>query len=1214
LSTLTSLGFNLTARTEELEAGLESGSGSIQKFADKAASVMAMAGAAAGVALVAGFAEAAEQMNATSMLQAQLGTTGKVAAQQGKLAGKLFSKGVTDSFQEGADAIKAISQNGLAPPGTTIKQLESIATKAIDLSKVFGQEVGPVSASVSQMLRTGLVKSADEAFDILSKGFQNGANKADDLLDTMNEYGTQFRKAGVSGKQALGIISQGMQAGARDADIVADAIKEFSIRAVDGSKLSAQGFKDLGLSATEMTNGFAKGGKTANGILDITLDKLRNVKDPVKQAAIATALFGTQSEDLGKALFKLDPSKAVGAMGAVGGGAKKLGDTLRSGPIYEFQKLQRTIRQSFVDFLTGQVAPAAMGFITFMKGSFVPGMQSVGSSVLDVLPIDALQARFTKGKKLVSDFLKGLKGTGKAKEVPGPASYGMLQPAVKPQQPTPAASGMLQPSVSQAMPKPASQAEQFGKSINAAIKDLDTKALGELLGKALGKAFQISITTIGDVGKYIIDLMGKVDWVNVGGAVGKTMIPFVIGVIVHMFDALFDPSFWKEHWSDLLIAVITIIPIGKALGVLGKVLGKIPFVGKFGEWLAKLAGPLAKVFDSIWKPIWNGIKSGFTSVIPRSEGAIGNLFAKIGEKVGAVKEFLKGKAVGALEGLGSGIGQGVAKALVFIADIGKKIAAPFVRAGTWLVEKGLAIVRGLRFGLITAAQGIGAWVKSKTVTPIVNTFRTAGTMLLTRGRDFISGLLRGIREKAAGIGSWVTRIVVTPAIRAFDALKSGVSKIKSAFGVAVTGIKSAWGKLKEVTRDPVRFFVQTVYNNGLRRAWNSTAGKIPGVPDMPAASLPRGFAKGGYLGTGTKGPMDKVPIMAQAGEYVIKAKRVREIGKSALDWLNSGSGAQASPRGEGLPGYALGGLIPNPMDVVKRAGGVIKGGIDWGTGLLKSAAGKAVGELFGPFNGLVNGITSRFPDAGIVGTHIKQFATAGFKKMADFVKGKASDDGGGNGTGGTKAAQALAWARTQNGKKYQWGGNGNPSWDCSGFTSAIESVIRGQKPHRRWSTHAFSGKTAPPGWTQGLRSAYQVGITAAGVGHTAGTLSGVNVESRGGRGVIVGKGARGAHDKLFTSVYGYNSLKYADGGMVPTQRMDSGGTVPRGLSLINNTTGAPERLNRVRGGASGKDVHYHFDFRGAVVTGNAKQVEDMVVAGVRRAEDKGRIKKGTVNR
>ncbi|MFE8916881.1 hypothetical protein [Streptomyces globisporus] len=124
-------------------------------------------------------------------------------------------------------------------------------------------------------------------------------------------------------------------------------------------------------------------------------------------------------------------------------------------------------------------------------------------------------------------------------------------------------------------------------------------------------------------------------------------------------------------------------------------------------------------------------------------------------------------------------------------------------------------------------------------------------------------------------------------------------------------------------------------------------------------------------------------------------------------------------------------------------------------------------------------------------------------------------------SGGFGTTKALSWARTQHGLPYQWGGNGNPSWDCSGFMSAIESVIRGQKPHRRWATGSFHGSTAPDGWVKGLTAPFMIGITNAGVGHTAGTINGVNVESRGGDGVIVGPGARSFSSSLFTDVYGF---------------------------------------------------------------------------------------------
>jgi hypothetical protein len=78
-------------------------------------------------------------------------------------------------------------------------------------------------------------------------------------------------------------------------------------------------------------------------------------------------------------------------------------------------------------------------------------------------------------------------------------------------------------------------------------------------------------------------------------------------------------------------------------------------------------------------------------------------------------------------------------------------------------------------------------------------------------------------------------------------------------------------------------------------------------------------------------------------------------------------------------------------------------------------------------------------------------------------------------------------------------------------------------------------------------SAFKVGITNAGVGHTAGTLGKTNVESSGGAGVHMGPSARGYNDSLFTSWYGFQPGKY-----------DSGGYRQPGLNLAYNGTGRPE--------------------------------------------------------
>ncbi|WP_344248189.1 phage tail tape measure protein, partial [Actinocorallia libanotica] len=272
---------------------------------------------------------------------AQLGAGPAKAAELSKVAAKTFEAGWGDSFDTVNLAIKGVVQN-IGDVSKSAGGMQGVTQKVLALSQTFDQDLGGTTAAVGQLLKTGLARNADEALDILTKGFQSGANKADDLLDTFTEYGTQFRKFGLDGATATGLLSQGLKAGARDADTVADALKEFSIRAVDGSKTSVAGYEALGLSANKMAAQIAKGGPAAKQGLDTVLDRLRAVKDPLKQSQIAVQLFGTKAEDLGQALFKLDPSSAVKALGNVSGAADKMAKTLHDNPAAALEKFKRT--------------------------------------------------------------------------------------------------------------------------------------------------------------------------------------------------------------------------------------------------------------------------------------------------------------------------------------------------------------------------------------------------------------------------------------------------------------------------------------------------------------------------------------------------------------------------------------------------------------------------------------------------------------------------------------------------------------------------------------------------------------------------------------------------------------------------------------------------------------------------------------------------------
>ncbi|MEV4245225.1 phage tail tape measure protein [Streptosporangium canum] len=365
------------------------------------------AGAAIGAALMSGLEAAMDAEKATQKLFAQIGASEGEMKTLGNVAGQVYADGYGESIGDVTEAIKGVIQNVDGIRGASEESLGTLSKRAIDTGAILDEDVSKVTRAIAKILKTDLAGSADEAFDILVRGAQLGGNEAEDLLDTYSEYSTQFRTLGLSGQQAMGLIVQGLQAGARDADVVADAIKEFTIEAVQGGDNVKRGFKDLGLSADDMVAKFAAGGPTAAAAFDTVLDKLRNIEDPAKRNAVAVELFGTKAEDLGQALFSLDPSAAVNTLGAVDGAAKKAGDTLNDTASHKLEAFKRGLEQNVVNFLGGTVLPGIEDFAT-------KAAEGIRSWVEDnQATVDEWKAKFEEGfghiSEIVDDVLTTIK-------------------------------------------------------------------------------------------------------------------------------------------------------------------------------------------------------------------------------------------------------------------------------------------------------------------------------------------------------------------------------------------------------------------------------------------------------------------------------------------------------------------------------------------------------------------------------------------------------------------------------------------------------------------------------------------------------------------------------------------------------------------------------------------------------------------------------------
>lgn len=356
---------------DELAGGAD---GAASKFGGLFKAGMVGVGLAAGAVLAKGISDAISAEQSTDKLAAQLGLSPEEATRLGGVAGDLYAQAYGDSLGQVNEALKGAIQSGLVDENATNAELESVTAKALDLAAAFDQDVNGATAAAGQLIRTGMAKDADEAFDIITRGFQEGVDKSGDFLDTINEYGTQFRKVGLDGAAMTGLLTQGLQAGARDADIVADSIKEFSIRAVDGSALTAESFGRLGLSGEEMAAKIAAGGPEAAAALDQTLDKLRAVEDPAERAQIAVGLFGTQAEDLGDALFALDPSEATKGLGDMAGAAEEMGATLNDNAATKIEAFKRGAMQGLTDFIGGTVLPGIQTLATAFGEGGIAGV------------------------------------------------------------------------------------------------------------------------------------------------------------------------------------------------------------------------------------------------------------------------------------------------------------------------------------------------------------------------------------------------------------------------------------------------------------------------------------------------------------------------------------------------------------------------------------------------------------------------------------------------------------------------------------------------------------------------------------------------------------------------------------------------------------------------------------------------------------------------
>lgn len=371
---------------------LEAATRDAEQSTDRLAKTMAglgVAGAAGGAALAVGFARTADLEEGTARLQAQLRLTAEEAGEMGALAGEVYASNFAPDMAAVNEAIRSVTTN-LGDIQTVGEEAFQGATEAaLTLADVMGVEVAESAQAAAALVKNGLAKDSEEAFDIIATGFQNGANKADDFLTTLTEYSPQFAKFGFTGEQTMSLLSAGLQAGARDSDVLSDAFKEFNLQALDLGGTAPAGFRAIGLDAKAAAAAIAEGGTAAGDMTTRVLQGLADIDDPLRQNEAGVALFGTTWEDTMRSIIEpmaaasgqsIETSGAIDQMTAdMGGTGKARVETLRREfDMWVQSQIQGTGVSSTAVAAIGSFGPAALS----MAGSI--GMAVAGLAALNV--------------------------------------------------------------------------------------------------------------------------------------------------------------------------------------------------------------------------------------------------------------------------------------------------------------------------------------------------------------------------------------------------------------------------------------------------------------------------------------------------------------------------------------------------------------------------------------------------------------------------------------------------------------------------------------------------------------------------------------------------------------------------------------------------------------------------------------------------------------
>ena len=282
----------------------------------------------------------------------------------------VYQNNFGDSLQDAADAVAMVDRNlkNISPD-----EIQEATEAALALQDTFEYGVEE-STRAAAAITKNFGGSAKEAFSLIAAGAQNGLDYSGELIDTINEYSSQFSKLGFTADGMFQLLQSGADSTAWNLDKVGDAIKEFSIRAIDGSDTTVQAFKDLGYNANAMMETFAGGGEDANKAFFDVLNTLMDMDDQVKRDALGVSLFGTMWEDLGTEAMQAMADASTAAYDTQG--ALEQINSVRYNDLESAMQGVKRQAEGILWTIGEQLEPYILDGLNFLSATVIPNVQT----------------------------------------------------------------------------------------------------------------------------------------------------------------------------------------------------------------------------------------------------------------------------------------------------------------------------------------------------------------------------------------------------------------------------------------------------------------------------------------------------------------------------------------------------------------------------------------------------------------------------------------------------------------------------------------------------------------------------------------------------------------------------------------------------------------------------------------------------------------------